>query len=89
MAITVGLPTGVGDGGAPWPSARQPRRVRDDRPCQPSGLSCRRAALRKRSALVITEAELRLIAAPLIIGDSNQPVNGNNTPAASGTPRAL
>src|SRR5690606_8530610 len=31
---------------------------------------------RKRSALKMTEAELRLIAKAAIIGDSNQPVNG-------------
>ena len=42
-----------------------------------------------RKALVITEAELRLIASAAIIGDSNQPVNGNSSPAASGTPSAL
>ena len=32
--------------------------------------------LRSRSALVITEAELRLIAKAAIIGDSSQPVKG-------------
>lgn len=32
--------------------------------------------LRKRSALEITDAELRLIASAAIIGDSNNPVNG-------------
>lgn len=37
----------------------------------------------------MTDAELRLIASAAIIGDSNQPVNGNSTPAASGTPSAL
>ncbi len=31
---------------------------------------------RSRRALVITEAELRLIASAAIMGDSNQPVNG-------------
>ena len=51
-----------------------------------SGLSL---ATRRRSALVMTETELRLIASAANIGDSNQPVNGNRTPAASGTPSAL
>lgn len=45
--------------------------------------------LLKRKALVMTDAELRLIANAAIIGDSSQPVSGNNTPAANGTPRAL
>jgi len=53
------------------------------------GQSCRIAVPRSRSALLITEAELRLMASAAIIADSSQPVNGNNTPAASGTPRAL
>lgn len=44
---------------------------------------------RSRSALAITEAELRLIASAATIGDSSQPVNGNSSPAASGTPSAL
>lgn len=46
-------------------------------------------AFRRRSALKITDAELRLIASAAIIGDSSQPVIGNSTPAASGMPRAL
>lgn len=45
--------------------------------------------LRSRSAFAITEAELRLIASAAIIGDSNQPVSGYSSPAASGTPSAL
>jgi len=44
---------------------------------------------RKRKALLITETEIRLIARAAIIGDSVQPVNGNSTPAASGTPSEL
>ena len=44
---------------------------------------------RKRSALVITDTDDRLIANAAIIGDNNHPVNGYNTPAASGTPSAL
>ena len=46
-------------------------------------------ALRKRSALVITDTELKLMASAAIMGDSSQPVNGYSTPAASGTPNAL
>ena len=40
---------------------------------------------RSRSALKITEAELRLIASAAIRGDSSHPVNGYSTPAAIGT----
>lgn len=43
----------------------------------------------KRSALVITETELKLIAAAAIIGLSNIPKNGYNTPAAIGIPTEL
>ena len=46
-------------------------------------------ARRNLSALVITETELKLIAAAAIIGDNNMPKNGNNTPAAIGTPAEL
>jgi DNA-binding PadR family transcriptional regulator len=45
--------------------------------------------LRSLSALVMTDAELRLIASAAIIGDSSQPVRGYSTPAASGIPSAL
>ena len=48
-----------------------------------------RYRLRRRSALPITDAELRLIASAAIKGDSSQPVNGYNTPAAIGMPSAL
>lgn len=44
---------------------------------------------RKRNALLITETELKLIAAAAIIGDNKTPKNGYNTPAATGTPNAL
>ena len=43
----------------------------------------------RRSAFEMTDTELWLMASAAIIGDSSQPVNGNNTPAASGTPRAF
>ena len=45
--------------------------------------------LRRRSELPITDTEDSAIAAEAMIGLSNQPVNGYNTPAASGTPAAL
>ena len=35
-----------------------------------------KVALRKRSALTITDTELKLIAAAASIGDSSQPVQG-------------
>ena len=47
------------------------------------------AAPRRRSALLTTDTELRLIASAAIIGDKVMPNQGYNTPAASGTPTAL
>lgn len=41
------------------------------------------------SELLITETELKLIAAAAIIGDNSIPKNGYNTPAAIGTPAVL
>ena len=37
----------------------------------------------------ITETELKLIAKAAIIGESNMPKKGNNTPAAMGTPNVF
>ena len=47
------------------------------------------AAVRSRSALAMTDTELKLIAAAAIIGESSRPVTGYRTPAAIGTPAAL
>src|SRR5699024_8383077 len=44
---------------------------------------------RSRLALLTTVTELNDMAAPAMIGLSSQPVNGNSTPAAIGTPRVL
>jgi hypothetical protein len=44
-------------------------------------------ALRRRSAFVITEAELTLIASATISGNGSQPAKGYSTPAPIGTPR--
>ena len=44
---------------------------------------------RSRSALAMTETELKLIAAPAIIGLRRIPKNGYKAPAAIGTPSAL
>ena len=44
---------------------------------------------RNRSAFVITETELKLMAAAAIMGFKSKPKNGNRTPAAIGTPIAL
>ncbi len=41
-----------------------------------------------RNALVITDTELKLIAAAAMIGESSNPENGYSTPAATGTPSA-
>ena len=46
-------------------------------------------ARRSRSALKITDTELKLMANAAIIGDNSHPVKGNRTPAAKGTPSAL
>ena len=53
------------------------------------GLALAFGARRSRKAFVITDSELRLIATVAIIGESSQPVNGQSTPAARGTPSAL
>ncbi|SPF41416.1 conserved hypothetical protein [Candidatus Sulfotelmatobacter kueseliae] len=45
--------------------------------------------LRNRSALVITETELKLMAAAAKMGLKSNPKNGYSTPAAIGTPTAL
>jgi hypothetical protein len=42
-----------------------------------------------RNAFVITDTELNVIAALAIIGDKSNPIKGNNTPAAIGTPTTL
>jgi len=41
------------------------------------------------NAFVITDTELKLIAAAAMIGESNKPKNGYSTPAATGTPSVL
>jgi hypothetical protein len=41
------------------------------------------AAFGRRRALPMTDAELRLIASAVIIGDSSQQVNGERKPARS------
>jgi hypothetical protein len=46
-------------------------------------------AWRRRRALVITETELKLMAAAAKMGLSRIPKNGYRTPAAMGTPMAL
>ena len=45
--------------------------------------------LRSRSALTITETELKLMARAAIIGESRIPKYGYNKPAAIGTPSTL
>ncbi|MBC7405082.1 MAG: hypothetical protein H7252_05305 [Cytophaga sp.] len=42
-----------------------------------------------RSALPVTDTELKLIAAAAIIGESSNPKNGYSRPVATGTPSAL
>lgn len=44
---------------------------------------------RNRSALVITDTELKDMANAAIIGDNKTPKNGYNIPAAIGTPTIL
>ncbi len=45
--------------------------------------------LLSRSELLITDTELKLIAAAAMMGESRIPKNGYNTPAAIGTPTVL
>ena len=47
------------------------------------------AWVRRRSALPMTDTELKLIASAAMSGDSRMPVNGYSTPAAIGMPSAL
>jgi len=47
------------------------------------------SALRNLKELVITDTELKLIAAAAITGLSKTPKNGYSTPAASGMPSEL
>ncbi len=46
-------------------------------------------ALRRRSALLTTETELKLMAAAAMTGLSKSPNTGYRTPAAMGTPAEL
>ena len=48
--------------------------------------NCTRLSL---SELLITETELKLMAAAAIMGDNSIPKNGYSTPAAIGTPAVL
>jgi len=48
-----------------------------------------RSTRRRRSALPITDTELKLIAAAAMMGERRMPKNGYRTPAATGTPSAL
>ena len=91
--VTVPLPTNINS--RYWTGSRlHPEHLPQEvvRP-QYSAASLNQSGLRvvtlRRKALLMTETELRLMASAAIIGDSNQPVNGNNTPAASGTPSML
>ena len=47
------------------------------------------ASLRSRSAFVITDTELNVMATLAIIGLSRRPKKGYKTPAATGTPTTL
>ena len=55
----------------------------------PRGSELQSFVRRSRSALLITETELKVMAALAIIGLSSNPTNGYNTPAAMGTPSTL
>lgn len=64
-------------------SSRAPQEVFQQPP------AVHKATRRSRSALAITETELKLMAAAAIMGLNNTPRNGYRTPAAIGTPAAL
>lgn len=53
------------------------------------GFICHIFTFRNRSALLITETELKVIATAAIIGLNSNPKAGYRTPAATGTPNAL
>jgi hypothetical protein len=55
----------------------------------PYSILCPHPFAFSRSALAMSETQLRLMAAAAIIGESVQPVKGARTPAASGMPRML
>ena len=60
--------------------------------CQFFGADIRKAynaTLRSRSAFVMTETELNVIAALARIGLSSRPMKGYRMPAATGTPSVL
>lgn len=67
----------------PWQRRSQ---VRSQVQSTPRGASQGIPAPRSRSALPLTDTELRLIADAAIIGDSSQPENWDRSPAASGCP---
>ena len=46
-------------------------------------------ARHSRKALLITDTELKLMAAAAIIGESSRPKKGYSTPAITGAPGAL
>src|SRR5487761_1651894 len=68
-----------------WLPAERNRRARPRfiKPLTPTHQ--KRRLLRNRSALAITDSELKLIAAEATIGISKMPKNGYSTPAATGT----
>ena len=68
------------------PAGRSPAYARFARTRLATGYS---SARRSRSALAMTDTELKLMAALAIIGLSSIPSTGYNTPAAIGTPNAL
>ena len=54
-----------------------------------TGRLCYKSMRLRRMALLITDTELKLMAAAAIIGDSSRPKKGYSTPAAIGTPSTL
>jgi hypothetical protein len=65
------------------------RMARSDQQYGPDADYAPRWKLRNRLEFATTVTELNAIAAPAIMGDSNTPKNGYNTPAATGMPSAL
>ena len=73
-----------------WPCARPFALLRVTKRIGPSRTAQDdKETLRKRSALLTTDTELRLIAAAASAGDSSTPKNGYRTPAATGMPMLL
>ncbi len=94
VAVACASGDGLGPGETHTPKSRQlaveiTPRLDVSRDSKFSPISSQTCALRSRSALKMTDTELKLIAAAASIGLRSRPEMGYKTPAATGTPSAL